>query len=425
LTSTEIKEAARSARPQPRSPLRALLLFFLILALLIAAGITFGMLPRRAREQALYAASRSENDRPPVVNVVAARFAPAKLELELPGDLQAQVESPIFARVDGYLTKRLVDYGDHVKAGQELAEIETPELDQQITQARATLSQTQSALKQLQANQALAQANLKLAQITYDRWKTLTDRGVFSRQDTDQKEADLGVRKAEVDASQAAINTGVETVRATEANLHRLEDMKSFARVTAPFAGVITARNVDIGTLINSGNAGPSRELFRMAQIETLRAFVNVPQSSVGAIHEGLTAELRVQERPGRIFQARVDRTTNTVDPNSRSMLAVLQVPNPAGILMPGMYAQVKFTIQRSTPELLMPGDALVLGTKGPRAAVVDSTSHIHFREIQLGQDFGGEIEVTGGLAAGEKVVTNPTDAIRENVLVEVRNLAK
>jgi RND family efflux transporter MFP subunit len=253
----------------------------------------------------------------------------------------------------------------------------------------------------------------------------LTDRGVFSRQDTDQKEADLGVRKAEVDASQAAINTGVETVRATEANLHRLEDMKSFARVTAPFAGVITARNVDIGTLINSGNAGPSRELFRMAQIATLRAFVNVPQSSVGAIHEGLTAELRVQERPGRIFQARVDRTTNTVDPNSRSMLAVLQVPNPAGILMPGMYAQVKFTIQRSTPELLMPGDALVLGTKGPRAAVVDSTSHIHFREIQLGQDFGGEIEVTGGLAAGEKVVTNPTDAIRENVLVEVRNLAK
>ena len=339
--SPDIKEAKKSARPQPRSPLRALLLFFLVLALLIAAGITFGMLPRRAREHALYAASRNESERPPIVNVVAVRVAPAKLEIELPGDLQAQVESPIFARVDGYLSKRLVDYGDRVKAGQELAEIETPELDQQITQAHATLSQTQSSLKQLQANQTLAQANLKLAQITFERWKTLTDRGVFSRQDSDQKEADLGVRKAEVEASLAAINTGIETVRATEANLHRLEQMKSFARVTAPFTGVITARNVDIGTLINSGNAGPSRELFRMAQIETLRAFVNVPQSSVASIHEGLVADLRVQERPGQIFQARVDRTTNTVDPNSRSMLAVLQVPNPRGILMPGMFAQV------------------------------------------------------------------------------------
>src|SRR5262249_17440636 len=144
--------------------------------------------------------------------------------------------------------------------------------------------------------------------------------------------------------------------------LRRLEQMKSFARVTAPFDGVITARNVDIGTLINSGNGGPARELFRIAQIATLRTFVNVPQSSVASIHEGQTAELRVEERPGRIFQARVDRTTNTVDPGSRSMLAVLQVPNPGGVLMPGMYAQVKFGIQRAAPSLMMPADALVLG---------------------------------------------------------------
>jgi RND family efflux transporter MFP subunit len=197
--------------------------------------------------------------------------------------------------------------------------------------------------------------------------------------------------------------------------------MKSFARVTAPFNGVITARNVDIGTLINSGNAGPARELFRMAQIDTLRTFVNVPQSSLASIHEGQPAELTVQERPGQIFQARVDRTTNTVDPGSRSMLVVLQVPNPRGILMPGMYAQVKFVIQRSVPALLMPADALVLGKQGPRAAVVDGTRHVHFRSIALGQDFGSEIEVTAGLAAGDKLVTNPTDAIRENVVVDVR----
>jgi len=389
--------------------------------MLIGAGIFFGFLPRRAREQALFAASQSETDRPPVVNVVAARTAPARSELELPADLQAQVESAIFARVDGYLSKRLVDYGDRVKAGQQLAEIETPELDQQISQATAGLSQSQSALKQLQANLALAEANLKLADLTYTRWKHLTDRGVFSRQETDQKEADLGVRKAEVEAAQAAINTGNDNIRATEASLRRLQQMKSFARVTAPFDGVITTRNVDIGTLINSGNGGPAREMFRIAQIQTLRVFVNVPQTNVGAIHDGQTAELRVQELPGQLFQARVDRTTNAVDPNSRSMLTVLEVPNPRGVLMPGMYAQVRFAVTRSAPALLIPGDTLVMGRQGPRVAIVTPDRHVHFRGVQLGQDYGAEVEVIDGISAGDRVVVNPTDAVREDAVVEVR----
>jgi RND family efflux transporter MFP subunit len=421
-----LREAEKArAGPPTRSPLRALILFFLVLAMLIGAAILLGVMPRRAREHALFAASQSESERPPVVNVVAAHIAPAQFELELPGDLQAQVESPIFARVDGYLTKRLVDYGDRVRAGQQLAEIETPELDQQITQARATLAQSQSALKQLRATQSLASANLKLAEVTYTRWKQLAERGVFSRQDSDQKEADLAVRKAELEAAQAAINTAHDTIRANEANLGRLEQMKSFARVTAPFDGIVTARNVDIGTLINSGNGGPARELFRLAQVGTLRIFVNVPQSHVAAIHEGQTAELRVQERPGQVFAARVDRTTNTLDPNSRAMLTVLQVPNPRGILLPGMYAQVKFAIRRPVPALLIPGDSLVLGGKGPRVAVVAADRRVHFRSIQIGQDSGAQIEVTAGLAPGEKVVVNPTDAVHDGVLVEVRSAEK
>jgi RND family efflux transporter MFP subunit len=412
-------------RPQPRSPLRVLVLFFALLAMLIGVGILVGVLPRRAREQALFAAAQNEGDRPPVVNVIDARAAPARFALDLSCDLQAQVESPIFARVDGYLSKRLVDYGDRVKAGQALAEIETPELDQQISQARATLAQSESALKQIEANLALAQANLKLANLTYTRWKELTDRGVFSRQDSDQKEADLGVRKAELDAAQAAIHTGADTVRANEANVRRLQEMKSFARVTAPFEGVITARNVDIGTLINSGNNGPAREMFRLAQIRTLRIFVNVPQSNVGAIRDGQTAELRVQERPGQVFQARVDRTTSTVDPNSRSMLAVLQAANPRGVLLPGMYAQVRFVVERGAPGVLIPGDSLIVGRQGTRVAVVGPERRIHFRTVQIGQDLGAEVEVTGGLSAGERVVVNPTDAVREGALVEVRDAAK
>jgi RND family efflux transporter MFP subunit len=425
LTTPEpaLKEVRKaSPRPHPRSPLRALVFFFGILTVLIGAGIFFGMGPRRAREQALYAASKSDGAQLPLVNVVAARPAPAHMELELPGELQAQVESPIFARVDGYLTKRLVDYGDRVRAGQQLAEIETPELDQQIVQAKASLSQSQSMLKQLQANRTLAEANLRLADVTYNRWKHLTDRGVFSKQETDQKEADLGVRKAQLEASEAAIITGSDSIRAAEANLRRLEQMKSFARVTAPFEGVITARNVDIGTLINSGNGGPAREMFRMAQINTLRSFVNVPQANVGAIHDGQSAELRVQELPGQVFQARVDRTTNTVDPTSRSMLTVLQIPNPRGVLKPGMYAQVKFSIDRAAAAVLIPGDTLVVGKQGPRVAVVGTDRHVHYRSIRIGQDSGAEIEVTGGLQSGERVVINPNDSVRENAMVEVHD---
>ena len=243
--------------------------------------------------------------------------------------MQAMVDSPIFARVDGYLRTRLVDYGDRVKTGQLLAEIDTPELDQQIRQARATLSQSQSALNEVKADLDLSKANLNLARLTVDRWRRLAKGGVVARQEADQKEADFAVTEAQVAKAQASIATTQETVHANEANLHRLEEMKAFARITAPFDGVITARNVDIGTLINSGNGGTARELFHIAQIQVLRIFVNVPQTNVASMHPGQTAELRVEELPGQVFSARVTRIANALDANSRAMLTVLEVPNP------------------------------------------------------------------------------------------------
>jgi RND family efflux transporter MFP subunit len=413
------------ARPKPRTGRRGLLVFFALIGVLVAAAVVGGILPRLTRQKALLAAAETQTEQRPTVEVATARVAPARSTLDLPGDMQALVDSPVFARVDGYLRTRLVDYGDRVKTGQLLAEIDTPELDQQISQARAALSQSQSALNEVKADLDLSKANQNLARLTVERWRRLAKGGVVARQEADQKEADFAVTEAQVAKAQASIATTQETVRGNQANVHRLEEMKAFARITAPFDGVITARNVDIGTLINSGNGGAARELVHIAQIQVLRIFVNVPQTNVASMHPGQTAELRVEELPGQVFSARVARIANALDAASRAMLTVLEVPNPRGVLMPGMYAQVRFSTGRAEAAVLVPGDVLILGRQGPRVAVVAPDHRIHMRQIRIGQDLGSEIEVVSGLAAGEVVVANPSDAVRENALVEVRNIGK
>jgi RND family efflux transporter MFP subunit len=397
-------------------------MFFGVLGLIVTLAVIAGLLPRLERQRALATASQDLESQTPQVGVVAVRAAAGSAQLVLPGSLLALVESPIFARTEGYLHKRLVDIGERVKTGQDLAELETPELDQQIRQARATMEQAQSALREMQANLELSRANLKLAQVTFERIKKIFDEGVVSTQDKDDKEAALAVRNAEVTQSQARINTAQDTVRANEANLRRLQEIKSFARITAPFDGIITARNVDsdIGTLISAGN-GPAKEIFRIAQIDVLRIFVNVPQSYVSSIAPGQAAQLRVAERPGQIFPARVKGTTNSLDANSRSMLAVLEVANPQHVLLPGMYAEVTFNASRNEPLMIIPGDTLVLGQDGPRVAVVGADHRVHFRKIQIIRDSGSELEVSSDLRPGDQLVVNPSDEVREDALVEIR----
>jgi RND family efflux transporter MFP subunit len=409
-------------KPRPRARVRPLLTFFAVLAVIVIASVVAGLLPRLRREKGLQAAVKTEESQLPIVNVTAARQAPANAPLELPGDMQALVESPIFARADGYLVKRYVDIGDRVKPGQPMADIETPELDQQIQQARATISNSQSTLRELEAALTLATANLKLSQTTSQRFQALEKAGVVSHQDADEKAASLEVRQAEVEAARAKIVSERDLIAANEANLRRLQQMKQFARVTAPFDGIITARNVDIGTLINSGNGGASKELFRVAQIGTMRIFVNVPQSYVGAIRDGEKAELRVQELPGHVFQAVTQRFTHEVDATSRSMLAILLVANPRELLLPGMYATVRFAATRPVPALLIPGDALILGAKGTRVAIVDAENRVRLRDVRVGIDYGTEVEILAGLSPGDLVIMNPTDSVREGAQVEVRN---
>jgi RND family efflux transporter MFP subunit len=391
----------------------------------VTAAIAFGLRPRLAREKALAAAAEAAEEKPAAVNVAVVRRSPAKSELELPGDLQGYLDSPIFARADGYIRRRAVDYGDRVRSGQLLAEIETPELDQQLSQARASLAQSQAALRQYEAALVQANANLKLAEVTLARWKRLTERGVFSKQEGDTKQADFEVRQAEVASAQANINAAQKAVDASDANLRRLGELKAFSRVTAPYDGVITIRNMDVGTLVNAGNSGPNREIFRIAQIDRLRIFVNVPQTYASLVRNGQHAELRVQELPGQLFEATVTRTTNSVDQNSRTMLAILETPNPRCVLLPGMYSQVRFSFPGTRSAVLVPGDSLLLGREGPRVAIAGQDHIVHLRPIHIAHDYGVELEVDSGIAEGEMVILNPNDRVRENARVEIRNPAK
>ena len=368
------------------------------------------------RERGLQAAVVTAHDQLPLVNVVAARPAPASNSLELQGDLQAMIESPIFARSNGYLIKRYVDIGDRVGKGQPLADIETPEIDQQIQEARATLANAQSSLKETEASLTLAAANLKLSQKTQQRWHQLEAEGVTSHQEADEKGADTEVRSAQVDVARAKIISARALVAASEASLRRNLEMKSFGRVVAPFDGMITSRTVDVGTLI-----GSAREMFRVAQVDVMRIFVNVPQAYIGSIHTGQKADLRVQELPGQVFSANISRFTNEVDTSSRAMLAVLQVPNPRRTLMPGMYAQVTFATTRPLKGVLIPGDALILGSEGPQVAVAGPDNRVHFRKVKIGNDTGTEVEILSGLQAGDLAIVNPGDTVREGVQIDVK----
>ena len=404
---------------------------FLVLLLLagagLAAAIVYELGQRKTQDKALAATVSEDGSRAPTVNVARTRLAPSQATIELPCQTVAMVETPIYARADGYILKRPVDIGNRVKKGQMLFEIESPELDQQIEQARATLAQSKAAQQQLRAALVAAQSSMKLAEVTAQRWQKLADQGVFAKQDYDEKAAALELAQANVKSAEENIRAAESTVTSNEANLRRLTEVKSFDKLVAPFDGVITFRsqNSDLGTLISAGNTSSSRELLRVAQIDVLRVFVSVPQSYAPMIHEGLSAELRVDELPGRVFPTKVGGITHSVESNSRTMLAVLLVQNQKEELLPGMYAKAKFKLPHAVKIVMLPADALTLPAEGPRVAVVGEDRRVHFHPVTLGRDYGAEVEILSGLAEGDTVILNPNDAVREGALVEPRERGK
>ena len=399
-----------------RRPSSLALWLLALVALLVIVGAFFGgYLPRSRRDAAVVAETRQDSAALPVVNTTEVQRAPSLEQLEVPGSIQAVTEAPILARADGYLKRRLVDIGDRVTAGQLLAEIEAPELDQQVAQAKAAVQQALAAQEQTKATLEQGKANEQLAAVTAQRWVNLLSKGAVSRQEHDQYQAQAKAQGASVLALERAVAAARSNVEAAQANLARLEQMQGYRQVRAPFAGVVTLRNIDTGALISSGQT----LLYRISQTGTLRTYINVPQGYADDIRPGMLARLTFAELPGRKFSGRVARSASALDPGSRTLLAEIQLANTGGSLLPGMYCNVELDIQRAHPPLLIPGDTLMMRSQGPTVAVVTEQRKIHLQKLTLGRDFGKTVEVLSGLEDGQSLVANPNDSVREGVEVK------
>lgn len=365
----------------------------LIGAALVAVALAVaGIVPRMRAETALAKQSRERSL--VSVQVLVPRRGATVEEVVLPGNIQAWADAPIFARTSGYLRRWYADIGSRVKKGQLLAEIETPEVDQQLIQARADLG--------------TAIANSDLSNITAARYTELRKTDSVSQQDLDNA---LGDAKAK----QAMVNS-------QRANVKRLEELQSFEKIYAPFDGVVTARNTDVGQLIDPGSsAGPTHELFHMAAISTLRVFVNVPQIDADAARPGTTAYLTVPEHPGKRFTGKLVRNAHAIDVASRTLLTEVDVDNRSGELLPGAYAQVHLDLgDAATQSFVVPVSALIFQSAGLRLATIAGGDRIHLAPITPGRDYGNEMEVVAGLSPGDLVVDNPPDALVENEHVRV-----
>jgi RND family efflux transporter MFP subunit len=388
---------------------------FLAAIVLVVVAFFAGYLPLRRQRDIIAAETREQDRALPRVEVIEVARSSDKNGIELPGNVQAITEAPILARADGYIVRRLVDIGDHVRADQPLAEIEAPEMDEQIRQAKAALNQVQAGVDQASANYERGKADEDLAKVTAQRWSALAARGAVSRQENDRYQAEYRALTAATQALEKAVAMQKSNVAAAEANLARLDKIQSYRLVKAPFDGVITLRNIDVGALVNAGNT----MLFRIAQINTLRTYVNVPQSNANAVTVGQTATLTVSNLPGRRFTGTVARTASALDPASRTLLVEVHVPNPDRALLPGMYARVDLIGARSGARLSIPSEALIARGQGTEVAVVGADHIVHLQKIEVGRDYGDRLEVIAGLREGDMIVPNPSDVVREGLRVE------
>lgn len=387
-----MESAYENAKPPKRNGLfLALIVSVVVLAVL---GV-FTLLQRKSQYRAL--AHETESLAIPTVAVIHPSATSDQEDLALPGTLQAYVESPIYARTSGYLKKWYSDIGSRVHQGQLLADIDAPEIDQQLSQARADLG--------------TSQANAQLSEITSDRYTELLKSDGVSRQEVDNAAGDFAAKKAMVQSS--------------EANVRRLQDLESFKHIYAPFSGVITRRNVDTGTLINAGNGGSSQQLFFLAQTDPIRVYVTVPENYSSSIRQGLGAYLELTQFPGEKFQGKVVRTSQAIDAATRTLLTEVDVPNKDGRLLPGGFAEVHLQIKITGQRMQLPVNALLFRSEGLRAVVVDANHNIHLQPLTIGRDYGTSLEVLSGLNVNDWIVINPADSLDEGQQVRVKQVAQ
>ncbi|QDA61549.1 efflux RND transporter periplasmic adaptor subunit [Hymenobacter jejuensis] len=360
----------------PRSN-RRFWITILVIAVVFGGLFLLGLLPRLRREKALNAESKTAATAAPVLTVQPARPAPDSTRIELPADTKSNRETFVFARTDGFVKAWYADIGTRVRRGQLLALIATPELDQQISESRA---------------------NLGLARTSYNRLRSVELPGAISKQELDEGQAQFA-------AHQAAVN--------------RLTALQEFRRVVAPFSGIVTQRNVEVGSLVSTTNA-EGAQLFKIEQTDTLRAFVNVPQNYVPSIRPGLTTDVLVPEFPDRKFAGRVSRSAGALNTSTRTLLTEVKVANRDQKLLPGMFAQVRFNLVRTTPSVIISANALVPGGTTPQVVVVQNNK-VHYQPITPGRDFGAQLEVIHGLKGGELLVINPAETLQEGQEVKTR----
>ena len=382
---------ARPAAPPPPSGKSAGSRLLVLVLIVLLVGGAMAIVRRLSEKKAL--AKETERLAVPTVSVLKPATEPANEELTLPAQLQAYVESAIYSRTNGYLLRWNKDIGSRITKGELLADIDTPEVDQELSQAKASRQQIQ--------------AQLELAKSSAERWINLRKTDSVSQQESDQQTSAY---------TQARANLAF-----ADANVKRLEQLESFKHIYAPFSGVLTKRNVDTGALINAGSAGQGRELFDVAQVDPLRVYVSVPQANAPSIKRGMTAYIELAEYPGKRFTGKVVRTADVIDPATRTLLTEVDLPNPDGRLMPGSYAQVHFAVPVQTVRMSVPVNALLFRAEGPRIAVVGSDNKIHLKPIIIGRDFGTKIEILTGLDPNDQMVVNPADSLQEGQAVRIR----
>jgi RND family efflux transporter MFP subunit len=357
-------------------------------AALAATLFTAGAVPRlihRAQLEKTAAALQL-----PIVSIGTATVGETNADLILPSSVEARQSTPIYPRVNGYVKRIVADIGARVKAGDLLAEIETPELDEQVNAAQAALAQ--------------ARANLKIAQTTWNRWQELGRNRVVSPQEVDERQSALEARKADLAAA--------------EANLERLQRLRGFQRIVAPFDGTVTQRHIEVGQLVTGDLNDETRILYRIEQTQTLRAFINVPQSYYRLVGVGQDVELAFKEVPGRTFAGKVVRTAGSLDATTRTLRTEIQVPNERAELVPGLFAEVKFKVQREQPPVTIPARALIIQIAGPQIATLSDDNHVKLASVVVGRDLGKTIELASGLPAGTRFVANPNDTLRDGTAV-------
>ena len=374
-----------------------------VVALFVALFVV-GYVPRLRRDaQVAHAASQVKSEVPVVVTAKAER-AKTNGDVVLPATVQPLQETTVYARTNGYVKRWLVDIGEAVTEDQLLAEIETPELDQELAQARAASASSEAVLLQTQTHLDLAKTNLA-------RTQNLAASGLASQQELDQQTSNVRAEEANVKASQA-------TAGASQANVRRLLELRKFAHVTAPFAGTVTSRTTEIGALVTSGN-GAGQALFKIAATKIVRIFVNVPQLYASGIREGLVTAITTRELSDRTFTGKVTRTTKSLDPVAHTLRTEIQVPNDDGALLPGMYAQVKIATNLQVAPIVVPATALSFGPEGTRVAVLRD-GVVHWQKVQVETDLGDKLSIAAGLDEGAVVVLTPSDRLSDGMHVDV-----